>query len=57
MANTPKSIHVKVDMDTAEVRAAMLEASADAYDQGRLDEIHAQATGEYRQNPYRGDAA
>ena len=49
---TPNTINVKVDMDTTEVRTAILKAAADAYYKGRLDEIHAQATGEYRQNPY-----
>lgn len=40
----------------AEYDEAIREAMSQAYDQGRLDEIHAQATGEYRANPYAGEA-
>jgi len=36
----------------AEFDEAIREARSQAYDEGRLDEIHAQATGEYRANPY-----
>ena len=34
MANAPTTISVKVDMDTAEVRAATLKAATEAYDRG-----------------------